>query len=260
MIKLLMVLLILPLSFSVTADPLDDALSRAKNFDGSNADWTPFSVELENGITLMLVPAGCFTMGSTDEQADYARSLDANEELLIREQPAFEWCFEEPFWISKDEVTLEQYLEFSAEPENNIGGLNELVTGVSWYQAYAYTAWMGCHLPTEAQWEYAMRGVDSWIYPWGNEAQDHHDVASWVGVEEHDEDTWEWMGNIYESYPLATLNTDANTFVLRSMRRGASAGFRLTIRDYNYPDFSYSDDIGFRIACDVIYVISLTNI
>lgn len=48
--------------------------------------------------------------------------------------------------------------------------LNLPVTQISWYDAVAYAKWVGKRLPTEAEFEYAMRGgKNNNMYPWGNE-------------------------------------------------------------------------------------------
>lgn len=43
------------------------------------------------------------------------------------------------------------------------------VVNVTWYGAQAYCHAIGRRLPTEAEWEYAARGPQAYIYPWGND-------------------------------------------------------------------------------------------
>ncbi|HOU13736.1 MAG TPA: bifunctional serine/threonine-protein kinase/formylglycine-generating enzyme family protein [Anaerolineae bacterium] len=205
-----------------------------------------------DGMVMVYVPAGEFEMGSEDGEADekpvHTVALDA-------------------FWIDQMEVSVAQFRRFvaatghrtTAEIEGSgwtyvtgneiwkgVNGAdwrhpfgpgsdapdNDPVTMVSWDDALAYCQWVGGRLPTEAEWEYAARGLEGRLYPWGNafygDRLNYCDAGctfswkdtayndgykllapvgsyptgvSWCGALDMAGNVWEWTADWYGRYP-----------------------------------------------------------
>jgi len=109
------------------------------------------------------IPAGAFVRGSNEgnanEEPEASVELDAFfmdiTEVTVE---AFEACVAST--ACKPVHTL--YSDFSRPRQPKVG--------VSWFDARNFCRAMSKHLPTEAEWEKAARGVDGRRFPWGNEA------------------------------------------------------------------------------------------
>jgi formylglycine-generating enzyme required for sulfatase activity len=136
----------------------------------ANDQWTPAIREFA-GVEMALVPAGCFTLGSTIEDIDVAfdqcresgKWRVCEQSWFFDETPQAEICFQKPFWIDVTEVTNRQF----GTPGSLLGDdlPRQIVT---WYEAVEHCEARGARLPTEAEWEYAARGPEGLLYPWGN--------------------------------------------------------------------------------------------
>ncbi len=134
------------------------------------------------------------------------------------ERPVHQQCISEPFWIDRYEVTNEQFERLDGQAENRPDWErpNQPRTSVTWFEARDFCELRGARLPTEAEWEYAARGLDSLVYPWGNEfvgesvvydenATEPADVGSrrggisWVGAYDMSGNVWEWVSTIYDN-------------------------------------------------------------
>ncbi|MBI3449037.1 MAG: formylglycine-generating enzyme family protein [Acidobacteria bacterium] len=136
------------------------------------------------GSVTVLVPAGEFRMGA-----------DPNDMVAFPEERPVRKVSVKAFRIDRFETTNAEYRKFvvaartlhpnSCSPLEPPGSDHtppalwwddlewnadvKPVNGVNWFDAYAYCAWVGKRLPTEAEWERAARGSDGRRYPWGNE-------------------------------------------------------------------------------------------
>jgi len=242
----------------------------------------------KDGMTLLYVPAGEFTMGSDkgepNEKPVHTVNLDG-------------------FWIDQTEVTNKQYQacvgagvckppafttsyiqksdcygKSCVYPHKYYGNAeyeDYPVIYVSWNQANSYCTWTGRQLPTEAQWEKAARGPNANIYPWGNfepsgNLLNYNSIVgdttkvgsyglgkSFYGAYDMAGNVWEWVhdwysGSYYQSSPSTNpLGPDTGDGrVLRGRSLGSYGGYsvRSSYRYWGYPTDASKGDVGFRCA------------
>ncbi len=149
---------------------------------------------------MILISAGEFTMGSTEQQALVAwRQNDVGweKEDYLSEYPQQKITLND-FYMDKKEVSNNDYEMFvdatdraapSLWSDQTLNLPNQPVVEVDWNDADAYCRWLGKRLPTEAEWEKAARGTDGRIWPWGNDwdpKKDNHGKGTGYGFDESD--------------------------------------------------------------------------
>lgn len=217
-----------------TPEPLPSPVPR-------NADWTPV-IRAFNGVEMVKVPPGCFMMGNDDGRRD--------------ERPAHLQCVERPYWIDRTEVTNATFGSVG-----NFQGDSRPRENLTWFEARDSCAARGARLPNEVEWEYAARGPDNLIYPWGNELIEDNLVfdrnfnnqtaevgsrpagASWVAAVDMSGNVLEWVSSIYRPYPYDAGDGRENLDDAASQRVQRSGWG-------SYIDFGVSAAIRFRAAPD----------
>ena len=146
------------------------------------------------GMKFMLIPAGKFTMGSSQEEIDRCLKLVGNNrsdmDRLLTEGPEHEVEITQPFYLGATEVTVGQFRRFvEANPKYQVGddewknpGFEQTddhpVVSVIWTNAVDFCTWMSqkegekYRLPTEAEWEYSCRAGTKTRYSCGDRDTD----------------------------------------------------------------------------------------
>jgi len=173
-------------------------------------------------------------------------SPDEEPTVFPSEAPSHQVCITQSYWMDQSEVTnaaFDAFVKAGGYSQQNlwsaegwawlqsqpIKGPNNADCGpgfdapqqprvcVNYYESEAYAKWRGGILPTEAQWEYAARGTESRIYPWGNTWDptkastrlvgfgtltpvcSYPTGKSWVGACDMTGNAWEWVSDWYSS-------------------------------------------------------------
>jgi formylglycine-generating enzyme required for sulfatase activity len=228
----------------------------------ANSQWEP-TTQSFGDVVMVLVPPGCFQMGSTTGDSD--------------ERPVTKICFDKPFWIDQLEVSQAQFGAHGGKADTSAGfpGDNHPIENITWDEARNFCGARSGRLPTEAEWEFAARGPDNLIFPWGdtfvaenlvynaNSNGQTADVgsipggASWVGALDMSGNVWEWTSSKYQPYPFnpddGREDTTNDSGDMRVVRGGSwyddSKAARTSTRNGLDPQ-STNGDVGVRCVRD----------
>ena len=259
------------------------------------------AVNPADGAVWVYIPAGTFTMGLTPQQIGVLRSHCSSsgcQELYRASSPAHKVSLD-AFWIYQTEVSNGMYARCVAAgactPPRKRSGVarrnyygnpnfdNYPVTWVSWGQAQDYCRWAGGRLPTSAEWEYAARGKDGRLFPWGNSfptpskanVNDFYDALlpvdslpagrSPFGLFNMTGNVWEWVQDWYSSTyystntnwhnPQGPASGEYKQGAMVKVGRGGnywieSAISSVAIQDWENPNATGLLGVGFRCAKD----------
>ena len=260
-----------------TVEPSATAIPKSTSTPVSTFTPTPLPTKITDAkaLSMVLVPAGEFTMGSDTSNDDEKPVHQVYLNAFYMD------IYEVTNWAYKDCVDANVCTSPAPRPRNSYGvywgdyyswDFNPIAS-VSWEQAQTFCEWRSARLPTEAEWEKAARGIDGRTYPWGEEVScananysGCNDYAVSVGANQSPNpygvydmagNVWEWVADWYsEGYyvdsPLINpLGPTSGEY--RVIRGGAWNNFessiRTTIRKWENPN-NRRQDLGFRCAKD----------
>jgi len=119
-----------------------------------NEEGYPEFVHDQTSMVFVQLPGGTFTMGATVPYDTLG--VPGQEMPGVDEFPAHEVTLS-PFMIAKYECTQREWETVMGSNPSRFVGINRPVHQVSWNDIQVFESLSGLSLPTEAQWEYAVR-------------------------------------------------------------------------------------------------------
>jgi len=235
------------------------------------------------GCEMLFIPSGEFTMGAKEAPAAEHEKPLSNVKLTR-------------YYFSRLPITNAQYEQFDPSHKSKRAPWADdehPVVYVSHQDAVKFCQWLSkqekrrYRLPTEAEWEFAARGEDGRMFPWGNDPSldlvcnfaDAQSSFAWsdrrfdcgfaqtspvgsfprgaspFGPLDMAGNINEWVHDYFDTYKGGDQrNPKGPNGGTRRVYRGGSWRTRLTscrttARAFNTPDYQFND-LGFRIACD----------
>ncbi len=247
--------------------------SSTQTADVAAQEQLPAIKDATDGMTLIHIPAGRFTMGDDNVAGAgpvhevYVSAFRMDEHEVTNAQ--YQLCVNDGACQSPSTVKSSTRSSYY----NNSTYSNYPVIDVSWNDANAYCKWAGRRLPTEAEWEKAARGTNALTYPWGdaapsdgrlnfnNKGGDTVKVAiklsgvSPYGLFDMAGNVAEWVSDRYsETYYSVSPSIDpqgpesGDMRVLRGGSWKSDAAAVSTFTRVALPPGGRSDSIGFRCA------------
>lgn len=168
----------------------------------ADAARTRSKADSKTGLRFVRIPGGRFHFGCEPADAHCFADEKPGRDVSVR-----------AFWLAQTDVTVAMWSRCVAAgvcaPPNTGGSCNWQVAGrdrhpvncITWQQARTFCEWIGARLPTEQEWEFAAKGGEHRVYPWGDEpvsgtranycdAKCHDAHPDWTWTDRSQDDGW----------------------------------------------------------------------